>query len=119
MAQSVINIPLSGSTNGEMIVISSTSSGSPITLHTARAGTGTTNDQVWLWAVNTDTVLHTVTIIWGGAYAVGNSIPVPVPQSSGLVLIAPGFPIQNSLVVSAFADVANKINIIGYTNQIG
>jgi hypothetical protein len=35
-----------------------------------------------------------------------------------LVLIAPGIPLQNGLVIKAFAATANVINIFGYVNRI-
>jgi hypothetical protein len=34
------------------------------------------------------------------------------------VLVVPGLPLHNGLVVKAFASVADKINVAGYVNKI-
>ena len=87
------------------------------TIHTA--GSGTTNiDEVWLWAVNSDTITRKLTIEWGGTTAPDDTITVDIPPQGGLILVAPGLLIQNSLVIKAFAAAANVVTITGYVNRI-
>ena len=87
------------------------------TIHTA--GSGTTNiDEVWLWAVNSDSTARKLTIEFGGTTSPDDTIEVTIPGESGLVLVSPGLVIQNSLVVNAFAATANVVMLTGYVNRI-
>lgn len=87
------------------------------TIHTA--GSGTTNiDEVWLWATNTDSVARTLTIEFGGTTSPDDTIVVSIPARTGLVLVVPGWPLQNALVVKAFASVANVVTVGGFVNRI-
>lgn len=87
------------------------------TIHTA--GSGTTNiDEVWLWAVNSDSTARKLTIEFGGTTSPDDTIEVTIPGESGLVLVSPGLVIQNSLVVKAFAATANVVMLTGYVNRI-
>lgn len=107
---------LSGSTNGRLIKVAAV--GTPGTLvHTAVAGAADA-DEVWLWAVNSDTTDRKLTIEYGGVVAPDDLIEVTVRAESGLVLIAPGLVLQNSLVVRAFAAAANVVMVGGFINRI-
>lgn len=87
------------------------------TIHTA--GSGTTNlDEVWLWAVNSDTSARKLTIEYGDTTSPDDTIEVTISPESGLVLVCPGLVIQNSLVVKAFAATANVVMLTGYVNRI-
>lgn len=89
------------------------------TIHTAVAGTtANTFDEIWLWAVNSDTSARKLTLEWGGATSPDCLIEVTIPPESGLYLVAPGLILQNGLVVTAFAATANVIMIHGYVNEI-
>jgi hypothetical protein len=111
-------VELSGSTDGRMIKVAAT--GTPgTTIHTANAVTGADNyDEVWLEAVNTDTVARKLTIEWGGTTSPDDLIEVTIPPESGLVMVVNGMILQNGLVIRAFAAAANVINIIGYVNRM-
>ena len=112
-------IVLSGSTDGKMIQVSATSSAGTL-LHTGSA-TATTFDEIWLYAVNTDTTGRKLTIEWGGTSSPADLIEFTVPAESGLYLVAPGLVLKGNatpLVVRAFAGTANVINIAGYVNRI-
>lgn len=104
---------LSGSTTGKGIKVTPTASPGE-TIHTADP---TAKDEIYLWAVNTDTVDRKLTIEWGGT-AVDDQIEVTIPYESGVLLVVPGLLLGNSLVVKAFADSADKINVFGYVNRI-
>jgi len=106
---------LSGSTNGRGIKVVQTATAGT-TIHTAVAGTSAW-DEIWLYAMNIDTTARKLTIEWGNP-AVDDNIELTIPAESGLVLVAPGLLLQNSLVVTAFAAAANVVIIHGYVNAI-
>ena len=107
---------LSGSTNGKQIKVVATSSPGT-TIHTAVTGT-TDMDEIWLYAVNSDTTARKLTIQWGETTAPDGNIELTIAPEDGYVLVAPGLPLQNGLVVQAFAATANVILINGYVNRI-
>ena len=107
-------VKLSGSTDGRMIKVAATAT-LGTTIHTAHA---TSLDEIWLYAVNSDTVDRKLTIEYGGATAPDNLIEVTIPAESGLILVCPGLILSNSLVVTAFAATANVIMIGGYVNRV-
>ena len=107
---------LSGSTNGKQIKVVATS-GTGTQIHTAVAGT-TGLDEVWLYAMNTDTTSRKLTIQWGGTTSPDDLIELTIPAESGYTLVVPGMLIQNSLVIRAFAATANVIVIGGYVNRV-
>lgn len=108
-------LPLSGSTNGKGIDVAATAT-LGTTIHTAVSGTASF-DEVWMYAVNTSTSSVKLTVEYGGATSADN-IEITIPGESGLVLVVPGLFLQNSLVVTAFADTANVISIHGYVNRV-
>lgn len=105
---------LSGSTDGKQIKVVATATAGT-TIHTAHA---TSKDEIWLWAVNSDTTARKLTIEWGEATAPDGNIEVTIPTESGYLLVVPGMVLTNSLVVKAFAATANVILINGYVNRI-
>lgn len=107
-------LKLSGSTDGKQIKVVQTATAGT-TIHTAHA---TSLDEIWLWAVNSDTTARKLTIEWGEATAPDGNIEVTIPAESGYVLVVPGLLLTNSLVVKAFAASANVILINGYVNRI-
>jgi len=109
---------LSGSTSGMPIkVVAIATLGT--TIHTAVAGTTAgTFDEIWLFAFNSDTVDRVLTLEWGSATAPDQNIIVTIATKSGLLLVAPGLILQNSLVVTAFASAANVITISGFVNTM-
>ena len=111
----VTKVKLSASTNGRMIKVVATAT-TGTTIHTAVAGTSA-YDEIWLWAVNSDTTDRKLTIEYGGTTAPDNLIEVTIPRESGLVQIVPGLILQNTLLVTAFAETANVIMIAGYIHQ--
>lgn len=109
---------LSGSTDGRMIKVAATATPGT-TIHTAVAGTTAgTYDEIWLWAVNSSTSSVKLTIEFGGTTSPDDTIEVAIAAESGLMLIVPGFVLQNSMVVKAFASTANVVLIGGFVNSI-
>ena len=114
MAQEFSKVKLSGATDGKQIKVVATATAGT-TIHTAHA---TALDEIWLWAVNSDTTARKLTIEWGEATAPDGNIEVTIPPESGYMLVVPGQLLTNSLVVKAFAAAANVILINGYVNRI-
>lgn len=113
-------LTLSASTDGRAIKVAAT--GTPgTTIHTG-SSTATTYDEVWLYAMNTDTSSRKLTIEWGGTSSPDDLIEVTVSPETGLLLIAPGLLIKGNasaaLVIRAFAATANVVTIYGYVNRI-
>ena len=108
---------LSGSTDGKAILVSGTATGSANTIHTA--GSGTTNrDEIWIYAVNTSGSNVKLTLEYGETTVPNGHIEVTITGEAGAVCIVPGFLLQNSLVVKAFAATASVIAIHGFVNRI-
>ena len=112
-------IALSGSTDGRVIKVAQTATAGT-TLHTGSA-TATTFDEIWLYAVNSDTTARKLTIEFGGVSSPDDLIEFTVPAESGLYLISAGLVIKGNatpLVVRAFCATANVVMIAGYVNRI-
>ena len=107
---------LSGCVQGKAIKVVATATAGT-TIHTAVAGTSSM-DEIWIYAVNSSAAVVKLTLEWGEATAPDGNIELTIPSESGLVLVAPGLLLQNSLVVKAFAATANVILIHGYVNRI-
>lgn len=118
MASFTKNI-LSGSTDGRAIKVAATATPGT-TIHTG-SSTASHLDEVWLYAMNTDTSRQKLTIEWGGTSSPDDLIEITLPAEPGLVLVAPGLLIKGNstpLVVRAFAASANVVTIHGYVNRI-
>lgn len=107
---------LSGSTNGKAIKVAATATAGTL-IHTAVAGTSDI-DEIWIYAQNTSTSSVTLDIEWGGVAAPDDLIELTVLPEAGLVTVIAGLPLQNGLVVRAFAGSANVITIHGFVNRI-
>jgi hypothetical protein len=119
MAQAFTHEVLSGSTNGLGIKVTGTTTGTSVTVHTAVAGT-TSRDEIWLYAQNNDAggETRTLTIEFGGVTSPDNLIIAPIPCKAGPVLVCPGLPLRNTLVVKAFADQVDDVQVYGYVNRV-
>ena len=108
---------LSGSTNGKAIKVAQTATAGT-TIHTAVSGTSSF-DEIWLYAHNSSAATVKLTLEWGEATAPDGNIEINIgAEGTGLVLVAPGILLQNSLVIKAFAGTANVITLTGYVNRI-
>jgi len=112
-------IALSGSTDGRLIKVAQTATAGT-TIHTGST-TATTFDEIWLYAVNSDTTDRKLTIEFGGVSSPDDLIEQTITAESGLLLVVPGLVIKGNataLVVRAFAATANVVMIGGYVNRI-
>jgi len=111
-------VKLSASTSGRPIKVVATASAGT-TIHTTLGSAST--DEIYLYANNTDPVVRTLTIQWGGTTAPDDSITVGIAALSGIFLVIPGLILVDTgsaLTIRAFATAANVINITGYVNRI-
>lgn len=108
-------ILLSGSTNGRPILVTGTSSGAAVTVHTAHA---TQRDRVHLWATNTQAAAVKLTVQFGGTTSPNDEIEITIPGESGLALVVDGEMLTNSLVVRAFAATGSVINLCGWVERV-
>ena len=110
-------LKLSGSTDGKAIKVVATATAGT-TIHTAVSGTSSL-DEIWLYAHNSSASAVKLTLEWGEATAPDGNIEINIgAEGTGLVLVAPGLLLQNSLVVKAFAGTANVVTLTGYVNRI-
>lgn len=107
-------VKLSGSTDGRMIKVAATAT-LGTTIHAAHA---TALDEIWLYAVNSDSTARKLTIEFGGATSPDNLIEITIQPEAGLELVVPGLLLTNSLSVTAFCATANVVMIGGYVNRI-
>ena len=105
---------LSGSTNGRGIKVAATSSAGTL-IHTAPSSD---IDEVWIYAMNTDSASKKLTLEWGGTTSPDDLIEITLDAEPGLVLIVPGLPVTGSVAIRAFAASANVVTIHGYANRI-
>jgi hypothetical protein len=79
-------------------------------------------DEIWLYAVNSDTTDRKLTIEWGGTSSPDDLIEQTITAESGLILIVPGLLLSgdgsSAKTVRAFAATANVVMIGGYVNRI-
>lgn len=106
---------LSGSTNGRPIKVAQTADPGT-TIHTAIAGT-TQKDEVFLYAHNSSAAAVELTIEFGGNSSPDDLIKQTIAAKDGVALVIPGLPINNGLVVKAYAGTANVITISGYVQR--
>ena len=113
-------IKLSESTTGRMVKVAATA-----TAGTLIHATGTSSsiyDEVWLYAVNSDTTNRKLTIEFGGTTSPDDLIELTITAESGLVLVVPGLVLAGTgsaaRTVTAFCATANVVSIGGYVNRI-
>jgi hypothetical protein len=107
------------STLGRPILV--TTNASPGTdIHTV-----TTNalqfEEIWLYAVNNDTIDRGITVEFGSNSA-ADQINAKIPFKSGLYLMIPGIPLQGDATpptVKVYAEAANVVSISGWVNRLG
>jgi len=104
---------LTGAANGLQVAVAATATPGTL-IHTADS---TATDEIYLYAVNNGAVNVALTIEWGGVTA-ADLVEVRMKPNMGLVLVIPGTGLSNSLIVRAFSDSANDVNIQGYVNRI-
>jgi hypothetical protein len=115
-----VPVLLSGSSQGQPILVAATS-----TPGTAVHSTGTSStvfDEIWLYAQNTDTTDRKLTIEWGGVTSPNHLVEMTIPAESGLRLVVPGLRLTGTgsvaTAVKAFCATGNVVTIIGNVNRL-
>jgi hypothetical protein len=113
-------VQLSGSTGGRLIKVAQTATAGT-TIH-ATGTSSTVLDEIWLYAVNSDTTDRKLTIEFGGTSSPDDLIEQTITAESGLILVIPGLLLAGdgttARTVRAFAATANVVMIGGYVNRI-
>lgn len=116
----VSKVLLSGSTGGRNIKVAATAT--PGTLIHATGISSSVQDEIWIWAQNTDTTDRKLTIEFGGTTAPDDLFEMTIPAEQGLAIVIPGLLLTGDGAaarnVRAFAAVANVIVLNGYVNRI-
>ncbi len=113
----VTRVGLSTSNDGEMVLITATSTVGT-TVHTATTQTSTSRyDEVWLFASNSHSAAVDLTIEIDIANTSTSKFKVSIPKDDGLFVVLPGVSVHNGKLITAFASVASVINIVGYVEQ--
>lgn len=111
----ITKLVLSGSPgSGRNVLVAATATPGTL-IHTAHA---TDEDELWLWANNTDATDRKLTLEWGGTTAPNDLVEMTIPAEDGPHLIVPGWVISGGLVVRGFAAAASLVTIAGYVNRI-
>ena len=120
MAAVFTKVKLSGSTVGRQIKVVATST--PGTTIHATGTSSSTIDELWLYAVNSDTTDRKLTIEFGGVTSPDDLIELTIPAESGLVCIVPGLMLTGTgaaaTTTAAFCATANVVMVSGYVNRI-
>lgn len=110
---------LSGSNQGQPILVAATSS--PGTTIHSTGTSSTIIDNVTLYAHNTDTTARKLTVEFGGT-GTANTIEVTVPAEAGLMLVLPQLPLTGTgaaaKTVAAFCASTNVVAISGFVDRI-
>jgi NADP-dependent 3-hydroxy acid dehydrogenase YdfG len=109
----------SGSSHGRPIKITATATPGN-TIHTATSSsTDESVDEVYIWAVSTNNAGAVGTIHIGTVTDDEQSIDFHIPGGfGGPIAVLPGVRIRNSLVVTATASVAGRVNLFANVNRI-
>jgi len=107
---------LDGSTDGRPILVVATATPGTL-IHTAQADAAN-EDEIWLWAMNSDPASLKLTLEFGGVTDPDDLIEQLILGEDGLHLICPGLSLRNALLVRAFAETTNLLTIVGFVNRI-
>lgn len=108
-------IPLSASTDGKNILVTSAvvASGSTIHVTTTEASAGQ-GDEIVLYAYNSSTTgTETLTIQWGGTSDPNDLMEFLIPSKQHVPMIN-GLILRNNLTIKAASTTANKVTVNGY-----
>lgn len=109
---------LSNSQNGKPINIIAT--GSPGTLIHQTIVAITSQDEVYLWVSNNTSGAATLTVEWGGTTDPDDLLckDTSIGANSAPAVVISGATINSALLIRAYSDTANALNILGYVNRI-
>ena len=112
-ATTITKVKLSASTNGRGVKVAATATAGT-TIHTADA---TALDEIVTYVTNTSSTDCSLTFEFGGTTSPDDNMKFIVPANETIPCI-PGIPLTGSVVVRAFAAVANVLIVFGFVNRI-
>lgn len=117
----IASVHLSGSPGGgRQIKIAATST--PGTTVHATGASASVQDELWLWASNSDTTARKLTIEWGGVASPDDLIEQTIPAEAGLYPIVQGLRLSGTggagREVKAFCETTNVVMVSGHVNRI-
>jgi len=119
MAQSIVPVKISGSSDGEPLALTATTSTGATTIHTASGSSGTNSfDEVYLWAANnsTGTILCNVEI---GDTDATRKVSVNISSKAQPTLILPGIRYKKGCVIKGWKGTATltTLSVFGNVNR--
>jgi len=120
-------VKLSTSAEGQPTLSTSTSAGSPTTIHDTTT-TATTIDELWLYCSNSHSADVELILFYG--YDSAGSVPTApantlyqtITTKAGMTLVIPGLVLANdgtnATRVSAYSATGSVLNLWGYVNRI-
>ena len=112
----VAKLRLSGSSDGEPVIITATSSTNAITIHTcATSAEDNTYDEVYLWGYNNTSGTVDLTVEYGDT---SHPVVQTLTGKAGKTLVLPGLIGNTSLVIKAFKSSASVVGVSGFVNRI-
>lgn len=116
----VTRIPISGSSFGEAVLVSTTAT-TGVIVHQASTGATNTMDEVWLTGCNSASATHVVYLAVAGS-TVPMAMPVDPLTSNSPVRVLAGDLIKSSTLAAktilAYGTTSNVIALYGYVNRI-
>ena len=119
---SYVKRALSGSTNGQPVLVAATTSSGANTIHTAYSTsadsvTPESYDEVYLYAQNNSTADATITIECG---ATDDLITQTIGTRESMLdnCLMPGLPFNGATVIKAFRTTAGTVQLFGFVNKI-
>ena len=112
-------IILSGSTDGQAIVVTGTTASQGTVVHTGVTGAADSIDELWIYAQSTVTTAAQISLAVGPTTATGSRLhhTVTGDDKKGLILIYPGLPLRNAKVVKAYATSADIFQMWGHVQR--
>ena len=107
---------LSGSINGQPILINSSASNAATPLHTSITSSAAF-DEIYIYATNNSNFSTTLTLCWGGTGS-ANQLPVGISSGVGRTCVCDGVLLNNGLIAYAYATSTGSILIDGFVNRI-
>jgi len=112
-------IVLSGSVDGQGMVVTGNAPTLGITVHTAVTGAAQSVDEVYLYAYNTVTTAREILFAIGPTTATGSRFThtLAAGDPAGLELVYPGLPLRNAKVIKAYVTADSGVILFGYVNR--
>lgn len=107
---------LSGSVNGQPIILNTTASSVATPIHTSITSS-VAYDEIYIYGTNNSGVAVTLTMCWGGTGSF-NQLPVSIGSGYGRTCVCDGVLLNNGLTAYAYASSSGSILIDGFVNRI-